>query len=179
MKKTIIAVAAMMLATLGTADAKTLVAYYSRSGNTAAVADIIKRNLDADAFEITTADAEHYPSEYRAMTEFAKAEIQDGNYPAIAAVPNLTEYDTIFIGTPCWWGTMAGPVHTFLTTQDLSNKTIIPFNTHEGSGAGNVHNDIEKLTPWARHKQGIAVRGSNVAGSASDIADWLQQIDEK
>ncbi|MDE5615412.1 MAG: NAD(P)H-dependent oxidoreductase [Alphaproteobacteria bacterium] len=165
-----------LLAGVASADAKTLVAYYSRSGNTGTVAEIIKNATGADIFEITTLDANHYPAEYRPATEVAKAEIENGEYPAIASVPDMTQYDTVFVGTPCWWGTMAGPVHTFLTTADLSGKTVVPFNTHEGSGAGTVHADIEKLTPNSAHKTGIAIRGSVAADAGGTVGNWLTEI---
>ena len=164
---------------IGATDAKTLVAYYSRSGNTRAVAEIIQNATGADIFEIKTADANHYPDEYRATTDMAQSEIENGNFPDIATTPDVTEYDTIFVGTPCWWGTMAGPVHTFLKTADTSGKTIIPFNTHGGSGAGTVHTDIENLTPNANHKRGIAIYGSGAENAGDEIAQWLTEIDVK
>ncbi len=179
MIKTIAFIGAAALILAGAADAKTLVAYYSRSGNTATVANIIKNATDADIFEITTQDPNHYPAEYRPATEVAQAEITKGEFPNIAATPDMTQYDTIFVGTPCWWGTMAGPVHTFLATADLSGKTVVPFNTHEGSGAGTVHIDIEKLTPNSEHKSGIAIRGSAAADSAVDVNNWLSEIGMK
>jgi len=158
------------------ADAKSLVAYYSRTGNTQAVAEIIKNATDADIFEIKTAEPNHYPAEYSTAVKFAESEKSFGNYPAIVVAPDMTQYDTVFVGTPCWWGTMAGPVHTFLTTVDLSGKTVVPFNTHEGSGAGTVHTDIEKLTPKSAHKTGIAVRGSAARDAAGDVDKWLSEI---
>lgn len=164
---------------IGAADAKTLVVYYSRTGNTAAVAQAIQNATGGDIFEIKTSDANHYPDEYRATTDMAQSEIENGNFPDIAAAPDMTEYDTIFIGSPCWWGTMAGPVHTFLTTVDTSGKTVIPFNTHGGSGAGTVHTDIEKLTPNANHKKGIAIYGSSAKNAGDEIAQWLTEIEAK
>ncbi|MDE6478353.1 MAG: NAD(P)H-dependent oxidoreductase [Alphaproteobacteria bacterium] len=164
------------VALCGAADAKSLVAYYSRSGNTATVAELIKSATDADIFEITTADANHYPAEYRSATVVAKSEIENGTFPAINAIPDLTQYDTVFVGTPCWWGTMAGPVHTFLTTADLSGKTVIPFNTHEGSGTGTIAADVEKLTPNSMHGRAIAIRGGDAANAGPVIQEWLVEI---
>lgn len=177
--KAIAAIIVGALTMAGAADAKTLVAYYSRSGNTSAVAEIIKTATGADTFEIKTSDPNHYPTEYRATTEMAQNENNSGSFPAIAATPDMTEYDTVFVGTPCWWGTVAGPVHTFLAEVDLSGKTVIPFNTHEGSGAGNVHSDIEKLTPNSAHKKGIAIRGSSASDSGNSIDTWLSEIKAK
>lgn len=175
MKKTLFAMCALFIG-MSASDAKSLVAYYSRSGNTKTVAEIVKTATGADIFEITTSDPSHYPADYSATTEVAQSEITNGNYPAINPVPALSDYDTIFIGTPTWWGTMAGPVHTFLTTVDLSGKTVIPFNTHEGSGAGNVHTDIAALTPNSAHLDGIAIRGGDAANSGEDVKEWLTKI---
>ncbi len=167
---------ALMSAGVMAADAKSLVTYYSRSGNTRAVAEIIKNATDADIFEIQTSDPNHYPAEYSAAVTAAEAEKNSGKYPAIAATPYMVQYDTVFVGTPCWWGTMAGPVHSFLTTVDLSGKTVVPFNTHEGSGAGTVHTDVEQLTPNSTHKVGIAIRGSMARDATADVNKWLDEI---
>ena len=161
---------------LNMADAKTLVAYYSRTGNTATVAKMISDALNADIFEIKTADENWYPSEYQATTEQAQQEIRDGKFPPINAAPDMSEYDTVFVGTPIWWGTVSGPVHTFLTTVDLSGKTVIPFNTHAGSGRGNVHTDIATLTPNSEHKTGIAIVGSDADNAADSVNAWLREI---
>lgn len=175
MKKLFAALFAV-LAVAGTADAKTLVAYYSRSGNTAAVANQIVAATGADVYRIETADPNHYPAEYQPTTVQAQQEINDGILPEINTIPDLTEYDTVFVGTPCWWGTMASPVRTFLTNADLAGKNVIPFNTHEGSGAGSVHTDIAALTPNSEHLNGIAIRGSASANSTDTINAWLTEI---
>lgn len=174
--KKIVIIACATLCAVGAADAKSLVAYYSLSGNTAAAAEIIKDATGADVFEIKIADENHYPSEYNEMTKVAQDEINNNTPVTINAVPDLAEYDTVFIGTPTWWGTMAVPVRTFLTDNDLSGKTVAVFNTHEGSGKGNVHDDIATLTPNATHPDGIAIRGSSVANATDEIKTWAENI---
>lgn len=166
--------AATMIA--GGADAKTLVAYYSRTGNTMNVANEIATATDADMFRIETSDANYYPAEYTATTQQAQREIRDGTLPPIKTIPDLSQYDVIFIGTPCWWGTMAPPVRTFLSDADLSGKTVIPFNTHGGSGVANVHADIADLTPNSKHLSGIAVYGSMSKTSGDTVQAWLKEI---
>lgn len=175
MKKIFIALFAIFVV-FGMADAKTLVAYFSRSGNTATVANEIVTATGADVYRIETADPNHYPDEYQPTTVQAQQEINDGILPEINTVPDLTEYDTVFVGTPCWWGTMAQPVRTFLTNADLAGKTVVPFNTHEGSGTGNVHTDIVALTPNSEHLNGIAIRGSMAANSSDTVNEWLTEI---
>lgn len=71
---------------------------------------------------------------------------------------------------------MAPPVRTFLSDADLSGKTVIPFNTHGGSGVANVHADIADLTPNSKHLSGIAVYGSMSKTSGDTVQAWLKEI---
>lgn len=173
MKKTLLACMGIMAA-MAAADAKTLVAYYSRSGNTAELAKLIQTATDADIFEIKTATADYYPAEYTPMTQVAKKEIEDGTLPPINEAPDLAQYDTVFVGTPIWWGTMASPVRTFLTNNSMSGKTVVPFATHGGGGAGTSFADIEKLSAGATVKQGYAVYGGDA--TAAGVDGWLTEI---
>ena len=175
--KKIAAVLCAAVACAGAAEAKTLVAYYSRSGNTADVARLIGTATGADVFEITLANPDVYPAEYRPMTEVAKSEIENGTYPEINATPDLTDYDTIFVGTPIWWGTMASPVRAFLSNRNWSGKTIVPFVTHGGGGAGTSFDDIAGLTAGATHLSGYSVYGGDANAAAVDT--WLTEIGRK
>jgi len=176
MKKTLCALCAI-LAGAANADAKTLVAYYSRSGNTAHTANLIHAATDADMFEIKTARPNYYPTEYTPMTQVAKQEIENGTLPHINDGPDLTQYDIIFIGTPIWWGTMASPVRAFLTNNSFDGKTVVPFATHGGGGAGTAFQDIMDLTPDATHPQGYAIYGDDA--TEEDVNTWLKQINIK
>ncbi len=138
---------------------------------------MIQTATGGDIFEIKTADADYYPAEYTPMTEVAKKEIADGTLPPINDVPDLTQYDTVLIGTPIWWGTMSSPVRTFLTQNSLSGKTGAPFVSHGGGGAGTSFADIEKLTSGAANKQGYAVYGDDATSDGIDA--WLTEIGVK
>jgi flavodoxin len=85
----------------------------------------------------------------------------------------MADYDVIYLGYPNWWGTFPMAVFTFLESYDFSNKTIVPFCTHEGSGMGKSERDIEKLCPYAKILPGIAIRGSSVAGAGNLLHSWL------
>ncbi len=174
MKKITLSICALLGLTAG-ADARDLVAYYSRTGNTETVAKKIAEITGADLYRIETADPNYYPSEYAATTQQAKQEITDGTLPPINATPDLSAYDTIYVGTPCWWGTMASPVRTFLTNNNFDGKTVVPFDTHGGSGAGNVFTDIDALTPNATHRAGIAIYGSDAATSDDALKAWIDK----
>lgn len=175
--KKILSVAITAAAFGSIADAKTLVAYYSRSGNTAHTANLIQAATDADIFEIKTAHADYYPTEYTPMTQVAKQEIENGTLPPINDAPDLTQYETIFVGTPIWWGTMASPVRTFLKNNSFAGKNVIPFATHGGGGAGTAFQDIANLTTDATNSQGYSIYGDNA--TSENIDAWLKQIDVK
>ncbi|MBR1380052.1 MAG: NAD(P)H-dependent oxidoreductase [Alphaproteobacteria bacterium] len=175
MKKILFGIIALVASTA--ADAKTLVAYFSRSGNTELVANQIAAATGADTFRIETMDENFYPSDYTATTEQAKQEIADGTLPEIKPVPDMSEYDVVFIGSPVWWGCVATPVKTFLVQNAMTGKTVVPFNTHAGSGTGNVHTDINEMTAFATaHLDGIAIVGSDAPNSSETVNTWLKQI---
>ena len=114
---------------------KVLVAYYSHSGNTREVARQIAGVSGGELFEIVPVTP--YPSDYRTVVDQAKKEIEAGARPALKSrVEDMSQYDVIFIGSPCWWATVAPPVATFLISYDFAGKTVVPFMTHEGSRMG-------------------------------------------
>ena len=119
-----------------TNSSKALVVYYSRSGNTEALARMIGNETGADMFRVTTVTP--YPEVYRETTELARAERDNNARPAInGRVENMADYDVVYIGVPNWWSTMPMPMFTFLEQYDLSGKTIVPFVTHGGGGVAN------------------------------------------
>lgn len=112
--------------------AKALVVYYSRSGNTRAVAEAIHAAVGGDIVELQPVTP--YPEAYRATTDQAKQELASGYKPPLKnRIGHIEAYDVVFVGSPNWWGTVAGPVRTFLSEYDLAGKRIAPFITHEGS----------------------------------------------
>ena len=154
---------------------KVLVAYFSHSGNTRAVAREIAEAAGGDLFEIVP--AEPYPSEYGAVVDQAKREIAAGFRPGLKTPPgDLSAYDVIFVGSPCWWATVAPPVATFLASCDLSGKTVVPFMTHEGSRMGHSVADIRKLCPQATVTEGLPVRGSAVGSSQETVWRWVRDL---
>jgi flavodoxin len=146
MKKLILS-AIFALAALS-ASAQTLVVYYSRTGqnytsdgivdlkvgNTAVVAQQIQKLTGADIFRLET--VRQYAADYYECTQQAKEELNAKARPALKADIDISKYDTIYIGWPCWWGTYPMCVATFLEAHDWTGKTVIPFTTHEGSGFG-------------------------------------------
>jgi flavodoxin len=90
----------------------------------------------------------------------------------------MEDYNMIYLGYPNWWGTMPMAVFTFLEEYDFSDKTIIPFCPHEGSGMGRSESDIRKLCPDARLLKGLPISGGRVQKAENDIADWLRDLSQ-
>lgn len=154
---------------------KILIVYYSHSGNTQEVATLIQNVTGGDILEIKPVT--DYTKVYDDLTKQAQKEIESGYKPALKTkVTNIEQYDVIFIGSPCWWSTVAPPVATFLTSYDLSDKTVIPFMTHEGSGMGHSESDIKKLCPESTILSGLPVRGSAVKQAKTDVINWLREL---
>ncbi|MBS6268721.1 flavodoxin [Coprobacter fastidiosus] len=156
-------------------SSKILVAYYSYSGNTKIVAEQIQKGTDGDIFEIQP--VESYPKDYQEVVDQAKKEINNNYKPELKTkVKDIEKYDVIFVGSPCWWATIAPPVATFLSSHNLSGKTIIPFMTHEGSRMGHTENDIKTLCPKSKVLNGLPIRGSQVKQAEGDVMKWLEKI---
>lgn len=154
---------------------KVLVAYFSHSGNTGEMARQIVQATGGDLFEIVP--ARPYPSDYQAVVDQAKKEINEGFRPELKTTAgDLSQYDVIFVGSPCWWSTIAPPVATFLASGDLAGKTVIPFMTHEGSGMGRTEADIRKLCPRSTVSDGLPVRGGAVKNAQGTVDKWVREL---
>ena len=154
---------------------KVLEAYFSHSGNTREVARQISEATGGDLFEIVPATP--YPTEYRAVVDQGKKEIEAGVRPALKnPVGDLSQYDVIFVGSPCWWSTVAPPVATFLADCDWAGKTVVPFMTHEGSRMGRSEEDIRKLCAGATLLGGLPLRGGAVKDSRDVVRKWVQGL---
>lgn len=145
-------------------------------GNTQYVAYIIQENTGADIFRIEPETP--YPLNHTTLVNQAKDEQNRKFRPAIKTqVENMDQYEKIFLGYPNWWGDMPMILYTFLEEYDLSGKTIIPFNTHGGSGFSNTIRTIAELEPKATvNKDGYTVSRNNVQEAEPDIISWLENL---
>ena len=145
-------------------------------GNTQYVALLIQQMTSGDIFRIEA--LKPYPKDHRTLVAQAKEEQAKSDRPVIAGkVENMAAYDTIFIGYPNWWADMPMILYTFLESYDLSNKTIIPFITHGGSGFSNTISTISRLQPKARVvKDGFVVSRDRVDGAEPEVAKWLARL---
>ncbi|MCZ0860093.1 flavodoxin [Methanocorpusculum sp. MG] len=155
---------------------KILIAYFSRTGNTETIANMIAEETSGTLFEIVPEVS--YPEDYTECTEIARQEQNDNARPALAThVENMNEYDVVFVGYPIWWGTMPMMMFTFLEEYDLDGKTIVPFCTSGGTGLGRSVTDIRTLCPNATIADGFTVGGSSAADARDRVADWIADLD--
>ena len=165
-----------------------LVVYFSRTGeqyevgvidkgNTAIVADMIVEATGADAFEILPAE-DYYPLTYDELTDVAQQELRDNARPEIAGeIPDLSQYNTIFIGAPVWWGDWPMIMYTFFENNDFDGKQLIPFSTHAGSGLSGFDRSLASVCPESEVLSGLAIRGRDTQndpeGVRSSVNSWL------
>ncbi|MDR2835577.1 MAG: hypothetical protein LBV69_05180 [Bacteroidales bacterium] len=155
---------------------KILIVYYTWSGHTQYIANYIQEILGCDILEINPVTP--YPEEFKKCTEQAKQEIKDGFKPELVDFSiDIEDYDTIFIGSPNWWSSIAPPIATLLTDYDFSGKTIIPFCTHGGGGKANLFTDMAKLVPDATILEGIAILEGRAKLAKSEVEKWLKKIE--
>ena len=152
------------------------IVYYSYSNNTKKIVDEIIKSVKTDVYEIKPVIP--YPDDYEILVE--QEEHKQGKEEVVEIEDlkiNLKYYDTIILGTPVWWYTMAPPVRSFLKNNDLSGKTIIPFITN-GGWIGTTLEDINKLTKGAHVKNEIDIvfEDSNMKTSLVGLTDWIDSI---
>lgn len=142
-----------------------LIAYFSYTGNTEEVAQMIAEYTGGDLAEIQRAE------EYGDLQEEAEAEILDGVHPEITvSVGSIEEYDTIFVGYPIWWDEAPAMIATFLAENDFSGKTIIPFCTSSSDDIGNSLHIFSEICPDAEIAEGLT------ANDLNDIEPWIQRL---
>ena len=171
---------------------KILIAFFSRAdenynvgtvevGNTEIMAGFMKDYLGdkADTFKIDP--VKPYPADYKECTEVATEEKNSNARPEFknADSIDIDNYDTIFIGYPIWWGDVPMIINTFLEKYDFSGKTIIPFNTHEGSGNSGTFSDIKsKMKSSNVNTKGLSIQGKTARqeSSRSTVENWLKEL---
>jgi flavodoxin len=158
--------------------ARTLVAYFSRSGNTRVVAGTVQRALNADLFEIHAATP--YPEDYLATVEQARRERDAGFEPALAAkVPDISAYDSLYLGFPIWGETAPPIIRSFLRQHDLAGKDLIPVITHGGYGLGNSQEVLASHAPKARIRDPFVMQADQERQTMERVNSWLQQLERK
>ena len=120
-----------------------------------------------------------YPTDYNGVLDAAKEETEKEvkpEYKDLGVDP--TQYDRVFIGYPMWWYTEPMIIDSLLDDYDFSGVTLIPFNTHEGSGDGGTYDNIRKLEPEAKVAEGLPINGGDCGTDEAkkEIQDWIKGL---
>lgn len=149
-----------------------LIAYFSWSGNTEAMAGLIAEQTGGTLFEI--APAAPYTDDYDALLDVARQEQDEDARPELAAaVESWDSYDVVFVGYPDWWSDAPMLIYSFLESYDWTGKTLAPFCTSGGSGFGRSLERLPDSAPGAAILEGLHVLGSSAADSSEEVAEWI------
>ena len=144
-------------------------------GNTKIVADYISELTGAAQYEIIT--HKYDGMAYTPLTRLAQEEANKGELPPYeGSAPDLSGYDTVFIGGPVWWGTYPQVMFTLFKDINLDGKTVYPFTTHEGSGLASCVSDVKKAFPKANVQKGFSIYGHEVRTGKAKVEKWLKSI---
>jgi flavodoxin len=169
MKAIFISCAILMSATIGCTKAqsskdnlstnkKVLIVYLSRTGNTKAVAEMIRQNVGGDLVAIELQNP--YPAHYQTTVDQVARENASGYLPPLKTkIDSIGKYDIVFLGSPTWGMQLPPPMKSFLKQYDLKGKTIVPFNTNAGYGIGNSFETVKVLSANAKILEGFSVEG--------------------
>lgn len=159
---------------------KTLVVYYSATGNTETVAKEIADATGADLFEIvptdvyTEEDLDWTNSDSRVTREHENESLQDEVSLTTTEVPNWDSYERVFLGYPIWWGNAAWPVNGFVTANDFSGKTVIPFATSASSDIGQSGTRLAEMAGTGEWQEG---QRFSSGASATEVQEWLNRLE--
>ena len=153
-----------------------LTVYFSIFGSTKQFAEIIHDKVGGDIAELKPATP--YETGYKELMSFSKKEVDEKTLtPFMHLDVDVDKYDTIFVGYPMWWYSYPPIVKNFFKTFEMKGKTIVPFNTHEGSGDGGTHREIAHDLPNSKVLKGLAIRGGDMSDKQrTKIYNWLNEI---
>ena len=152
------------------ASSKSLVVYYSQTGATKKLAEIFQKAKNADVFEIATVTP--YPSTYDSTIAAVGAQRESKQWPALVnAKADLAKYDTVYLGYPIMFGSFAPPVYTFLDSNDLSGKVVVPFCTYGSGGRKASAAELKTLEPNANVTLAYGISNKRItAENGADVA---------
>lgn len=156
-------------------DDSTVVINGETLGNTQYMAYVIQETVGADIFRIEPETP--YPTDHDELVDLAKEEQNDNARPKIKdTIENFDSYENIFVGYPNWWGDMPMILYSFFDEYDFSGKTIIPFNTHGGSGFSGTISTIKELEPNAEVLDGKSISRNDIQDAEQEIIDWVNSL---
>ena len=156
-------------------ESTVLIAYFSWSGNTKQLAEMIQEQMGGELFEIEPETP--YTDDINELSGISLQEQRDNIRPALSsAAPDMSQYDVIFVGFPNWWNNMPMPVFTFLEGYDFSGKTVIPFTTYGNGVWGKSVDSIRDTVPDAIILDGLAIQEHELQDASSEVSEWLQGL---
>lgn len=162
----------------GFSGASVLQKYTPETGSTQFVAQLIQKQTDGDLYRIETATP--YPRQHDALLRFAEKEQQTSARPSLKTpLPDLSDYDTIYVGYPIWWYTMPMVIYSLFEQNDFAGKTVIPFTTHGGSRLADSLRQIARMQPQARLvTRALSISRNDVSGPdvPAQVEQWVKQI---
>jgi flavodoxin len=167
---------------------KILIVYLSRTNNTKTIAEIIQRNVGGTLVALEL--EKPYPENYMATVQQVVRENETGYLPPLKTkIDSIQNYDVVFVGFPTWGMKLPPPMKSFLHKYDLSNKTVIPFNTNDGYGIGSSFETVKELCPNSKVLDGFTIKGGmesdgrprlrkeeNAKEAEKEVKTWLQKI---
>lgn len=155
------------------AQKKVLVLYYSQTSNTKTVAQEIATKLGADLEEIVP--VKPYDGDFNATISRCMQDREQGVMPELKPIKaDLAQYDVVFLGFPVWFGTMAPPMGTFISSNDLSGKKIVPFCTFGSGGLDTSVRDLQEKQPNAEILPGYGVRAARMKAVPAEVDEFLK-----
>lgn len=169
-------------------DASALLVFFSRPGenywygglrdldlgNTKRLAQMIAERIDCDTYEIRPADP--YPQAYDSTVKRNRQEQAEDARPEIAGdLPDVSDYETVLLGSPVWSSSAPMIMSTFIDSVDLTGTTVLPFVTYAVSGMSGIDQDYRDALPEVEVVDGLAVQGEEVDEAAGDVAAWLRE----
>lgn len=153
---------------------KPLVVYFSHSGHTKTIAEMIHQLSGGELLQIKT--VEPYPDNYDECVDLAKKQQMENARPAIETRINPDDYSVIFLGFPNWWSSMPMPVYTFVEENKLNGHTIIPFMTHGGGGQAHAVSDLKKICPKSNILPALAISGTSAKSAFPEVEKWYKNL---
>lgn len=165
----------------GFSGASVLQKHTPETGATQYVAQLIQSQTQGDLFRLETTDP--YPRQHDALLRAAEQEQQARARPALKSpLPDLSNYDTIYVGYPVWWYTMPMVIYTLFEQHDFAGKIIIPLTTHGGSRLADSLREISRRQPQAKLiSRALTLSRSDISSPAvvNEVQQWVKQIDRE
>ena len=170
------------------ASKKILIVYLSRTNNTKAIAEIIHKNVGGILVALEL--EKPYPENYQQTVQQVVKENETGYLPPLKTkIDSIEKYDVVFVGFPTWDMKMPPPMKSFLHQYNLTGKTVIPFNTNAGYGAGSGFQTVKELCPNSKVLEGfsitggverdgvyLVIKGEKAKEAEAEVKKWLQKI---